>query len=328
MKRRPFILSCFACATAALAVCSAGPALAAQNYPERPIRLLLPVTPGGGTDIVARLVGQKLGTILGQPIVVENHGGAGGTIAEEMAARAKPDGYTLIVVTASHATNPSLYKKLPYDTIKDFAPITQLTTQPYLFVVNPSLPVHTVKEFVAYARKKTGGISYASSGTGLLGHLGMEQLKSLAHFPGVHVPYKGAGPALIDTAAGHTQAFFPTIVSGLPFVKKGKLRAIAVTSAERLDLLPDVPTIAESGYPGFVVNGWYGLLAPGGTPPDIIKRLHDAVVQVLNMPDVRKKIAADGAEPVGSSPEVFSAYIKSEMKKWGDVVHKAGLTAQ
>jgi tripartite-type tricarboxylate transporter receptor subunit TctC len=328
MKRCLSYFSCSAYALGVLAFCVTGAAGAAQGYPEHAIRLILPVTPGGGTDMVARLISQKLGALLGQPVVVENHGGAGGTIAEEMVAHAKPDGYTLLVTTAAHATNPSLVNHLPYDTLKDFAPVTQLTSQPYLFVVNPDLPVHNVKEFVMYAQKKPGGISYASSGTGLLGHLGMEQLKVLAHFQGVHVPYKGAGPALIDTTAGHTQAFFPTVVSGLPFVKEGKLRAIAVTSAKRLDLLPEVPTVAESGYPGFTVNGWYGMLVPGGTPPDIVKRLHDATVQVLNMPDVRKQIAADGATPVGNTPEEFGTYIQSEMKKWGDVISKAGITAQ
>ncbi|MPS25768.1 MAG: tripartite tricarboxylate transporter substrate binding protein [Alcaligenaceae bacterium] len=293
------------------------------GYPERPIRLVLPVAPGGGTDIVSRIVAEKLAAGLGQSVIVENRGGAGGNIAAEMVARAKPDGYTLLVVTASHATNPNLYRNLPFDTLKDFIPITQLTSQPYLFVVNPQLPVKSVPQFVAYA-KKTPGVTYASSGSGLLGHLGMEQLKMLAGFDAIHVPYKGASPALVDTIAGHTQAFFPTVVSGLPFVRDGKVRVIGVTSSKRLSLLPDVPTVAEAGYPDYSVYGWYGLLAPAGTPKEIIDRLHDETVKVLGMADVRAKIAADGAEPIGSTPEQFDAYIRSEMERWGVVIKQSG----
>jgi tripartite-type tricarboxylate transporter receptor subunit TctC len=298
--------------------------VAAQSvYPDHSIRLILPVTPGGGTDIVARLVGQKLSAALGQPVIVENHGGAGGNIAEAMVAHAKPDGYMLMVVTASHATNPSLFKNLPFDPLKDFAPIIQLTSQSYLFVVNPSVPATTVKQFVEYAQKNKG-ITFASSGTGMLSHLGMEQLKLMAHFEGLHVPYQGAGPALVATMAGQTQTFLPTVVSGLPFVRQGKLRVLAVTGAKRLALLPDVPTIAESGYPGYDVSGWYGMLTTAGTPKAVIDKLHDETVKVLNLPDVKAKIAADGAEPVGNTTAEFDAYLRSEVIKWGKVVKASG----
>jgi len=320
-RSSPFAL--LACVAALLLAVVATPATAQGKYPERPIRMVLPVTPGGGTDIVSRLIAQKLSDAMGQPVVIENRGGAGGNIASEIVAKAPPDGYTLLVVTAAHATNPSLYKTMPFDTLKDFIPITQLTSQPYLLVVNSKVPAKTVKEFVAYAQQSKG-ITYASSGTGLLGHLGMEQLRTLANFQAVHVPYKGAAPALADTVAGHVQALFPTVVSGTPFVKQGQVRALGITSAKRLSLLPDVPTIAESGYPGFEVSGWYGLLAPAGTPREIIRRLHEETVKVLALQEVKDKIAADGAEPLGSTPEQFDAYIRTEIVKWAKVVKESG----
>ena len=311
-----------------LAVAATG-ALAADkatSFPTRPIRLVLPVPPGGGTDIIARTIAQYLAPALGQPVIIDNKPGAGGNLAEDIVAKSTPDGYTLAVVTAAHATNPKLYEKLSYDPLKDLVPITQLTSQPYLFVVNNNVPAKTVPEFVAWAKKKDA-VTYASSGSGLLGHLGMEEFKLRAGFKTIHIPYKGAAPALTDTMGGQTEAFFPTVVSGLPQVKAGKLRAIAVTSAKRSPLLPDVPTVAESGYPGFEVNGWYGLLAPAGTPPEIIARLHDEVVKVLALPEVREKIAADGAEPVGNTPTEFDAYIRSEAVKWAKVIKESGAKA-
>jgi len=302
----------------------ATPACAGEApFPNRPIRFVLPVTPGGGTDTIARIVGQKLSLALGQPVVVDNRPGAGGNIAEELVAHSPPDGYTLAVVTASHATNGSLYSKLSYDPLKDLIPITQFTSQPYLFVVNPAVPAKTVSEFVAWAKSRDA-VTYASSGSGLLGHLGMEQFKLLAGFKTIHVPYKGAGPAMIDTISGQTEAFFPTVVSGLPFAKQGKVRALAITSAKRSPLAPEIPTLSESGYPGFEVNGWYGLLAPAGTPPAIVKILHDACVAVLAMPEVRAQIAADGAEPVGNTPEEFDAYIRDQATRWAKVVAASG----
>lgn len=299
----------------------------AQPYPTKSVRIVVGLAPGGGTDIITRLVGQKLAGVLGQQIVVDNRPGAGGNVAAELVARAAPDGYTLIVVTASHAVNPSLYKKMGYDPIKDFVPITQLTSQPYLFVVNPSVPAKSVKEFVALAKTAKTGITYASSGAGLLGHLGMELLRTQAAFKAVHVPYKGAGPALIDTVAGQVDAFFPTIISGLPQVKAGRVRAIAVTTLKRSPLLPEVATVAEQGYPGYEVNGWYGLLAPAGTPADVVGQLNREVAKVLAMADIKAKMQGDGAEPVGNPADQFGRYIESEMAKWAKVVKDSGARA-
>jgi tripartite-type tricarboxylate transporter receptor subunit TctC len=292
----------------------------AENiYPNRPIRIVLPVSVGGGTDIVTRIIAQQLSKILGESVIVDNKPGSGGNLAADLVAHAKPDGYTLIVVTASHATNSNLYKKLSYDPINDFSPISQLTSQPYLFVINNNVPAKTIKEFIVFAQNNTN-INYASSGKGLLGHLGMEQLKMAGNFDATHIPYKGAGPALIDTVAGHVHAFLPTIVSGLPFAKQGQVRLIAVTSPNRLPSLPNIPTIAESGFPGYEVLGWYGLLAPAGTPKLIITKLNEAVKQALNNPEVREKISADGADPVGSSPEQFEEFLSKERIRWAKII--------
>jgi tripartite-type tricarboxylate transporter receptor subunit TctC len=304
------------------------PARAAESaYPNRQIMIVLPVTPGGGTDMVVRIIGIKLADRLKQTVLIENKPGAGGNIAAEYVARRPPDGYTLLAVTASHATNPSIYKHMSYDPIRDFAPITQLTSQPYLFVVNPSVPAHNVKEFVAWAKSRPNGFTFASSGTGLLGHLGMEMFDGLADIKGVHVPYKGAGPALVDTIGGQVNAFFPTVVSGGPQVKQGTLRAIGVTGRTRLPTFPDVPTVAEQGYPNFEVLGWYGLLAPAGTPKPIVDLLNKSIVEVLHDPEVVAHIKADGAEPVGSTPEEFAALIRSEKERWAKVVQSSGLPA-
>lgn len=297
----------------------------AQNtYPNRPIKIVLPVSAGGGTDIVTRNIAQQLSKILGESVIVDNKPGAGGNLAADQVAHAKPDGYTLIVVTASHATNSSLYKKLSYDPIKDFLPISQLTSQPYLFVVNNNVPAKTIKEFIAFAQTNKN-TNYASSGKGLLGHLGMEQLKMAGNFDATHIPYKGAGPALIDTVSGHVHAFLPTIVSGLPFAKQGQVRLIAVTSPNRLPSLPNIPTIAESGFPGYEVLGWYGLLAPVGTPRQVIIKLYEAVKQALNNPEVKEKMSADGADPVGSTPEQFEEFLSKERIRWAKIIKASGI---
>ena len=309
------------CFAAAGACCS--PAVA-QNFPLKPVRIVVGLAPGGGTDIVARMVGQRLGAATGQQVIIDNRAGASGNIAAEIVAKAPADGYTLIVVTASHAINPSLFPKMNYDPLADFSAITQLTVQPYLFVVNPRVPAKAVKEFIALAKGRKGGLTYASSGAGLLGHLGMELLKTQASFEAVHVPYKGAGPALIDTIAGQVDAFLPTIISGLPQVKSGKVRAIGVTTLKRAAVLPEVPTVAEQGFPGYEVSGWYGLLAPAGAPNDVIVYLNREVAKVLHSPEGRERLAAEGAEGVGNSPEQFSAYLRSEMAKWGGVVKRSG----
>jgi len=308
--------------------CLQATAVFAQAFPAKPVRIVVGLAPGGGTDIITRMVGQKLSVAINQQVVVDNRAGAAGNIAAELVAKAPPDGYTLIVVTASHAVNPSLYKKLGYDPIKDFTPITQLTSQPYLFVVHPSVPVKNVKEYIALSKTRKGGLTYASSGSGLLGHLGMELLMSQGNFRGTHVPYKGAGPALLDTMAGQVDAFLPTIISGLPFAKSGKVRAIGITSTKRSTLLPEVATVAEQGFPGFEVSGWYGMLAPAGLPKEVLAVLYGETAKVLRQQDIKDRMAGDGAEPVGSTPEEFAAYLQSETVKWAKVVKLSGASAE
>ncbi len=312
----------------AIALLAVAASAGAQSWPAKPIRLVLPVAPGGGADTIARLVSQKVGAAVGQPFIIDNRGGAGGNIAAEIVARAEPDGHTLVMVLSSHTINPSLYKKLNYDPAKDFTPITLLARSPFLLVVHPSLPVRNVKEFIALSRKTPGGLPYASSGSGLLAHLAMELLKSIGKFEATHIPYKGTGPAMMDTVAGHVVANFPTMISGLANVRAGRLRAIGVTSRERSPLLPDVPTIAEQGFPDYEVNGWYGWLAPAGTPVPIVARLHEEAAKAVRMKDVSEKLGSDGAIPIGSTPEGFTRFIAAETQKWAKVVKQSGATAQ
>lgn len=310
------------------ALLALAPLAAAQNYPTKPIRLVLPVAPGGGADIIARTVSQKVGTALGQQFLVDNRGGAGGNIAAEIVAKAEPDGHTLVMVLSSHAINVSLYKKLNYDPVRDFTPISLLATSPFLLVVHPSVPARNVKEFIALSRATKGGLSYASSGSGLLAHLAMELLKNLGKFEATHIPYKGTGPAMMDTMAGHVATNVPTLISGLQNVKAGRLRAIGVTSRQRSVLLPEVPTIAEQGFPDYEVNGWYGWLAPAGTPPKIVALLHEETARAVRTNDVRERLAADGAVALGSTPDEFARFIQSEMTKWAKVVKFSGATAE
>ena len=305
-------------------LCCIVTAASAQGYPGKPIRLVLPVAPGGGADVIARTISQKVGAALGQQFFIDNRGGAGGNIAAEIVAKAAPDGYTLVMVLSSHTINQSLYKKLNYDPIKDFTPISLLATSPFLLVVHPSVPVRNVKEFIALSRTTKGGLPYASSGSGLLAHLAMELLKSLGQFEATHIPHKGTGPAMMDTVAGHVAANFPTMISGLQNVKAGRLRALAVTSRQRSALLPDVPTVAEQGFADYEVNGWYGWLAPAGTPARIITLIHEEAAKAVRMSDVRDRLVADGAIPVGSTPEEFARFIQSEMVKWSKVVKSSG----
>ncbi len=299
-----------------------------QAYPQKPIRLVLPVPPGGGSDIIVRIVAQRLAAALGQQLVIDYRGGAGGNIAAEIVAKAAPDGYTLLWVNTGIATNVSLYKKINYDPIRDFTAITQLTSQCYLFVVHPSVPVKNVQEFIALSKTRKGGLAYASTGAGSLPHLGMELLKTQGRFEGTHVPYKGAGPALIDVIGGQVDVMFPTIISGAPFVKIGKLRAVAVTSLKRAPLLPAVATVSEQGFAGFEVNGWFGMVAPAGTPREAISLLNAEITRTLRLPDVAERLTGDGAVAVGNTPEEFAAYIKSEMAKWEAVIRQSGATAE
>ncbi len=314
-------------AVAALLIALPALNAAAQGYPVKPIRLVLPVAPGGGSDIIVRIVTQKVAAAINQQFVIDYRGGANGNIAHDLVAKAPADGYTLLWVNAGFATNVSLYRKLNHDPVKDFTPITQLTSQSYVFVVHPSVPVKSVKEFVALSHARKGGLVYASTGAGSLPHLGMELFKIQARIPGTHIPYKGAGPALIDVIGGQVDAMMPTMIAGTPFVKSGKLRALAITSAKRSALLPGVPTIAEQGYPGFEVSGWFGMLAPAGTPKEAIVLLNAEIVKALKLPEVAERLTGDGAAAVGNTPAEFGAYIKAEMAKWGPVIKASGATA-
>jgi tripartite-type tricarboxylate transporter receptor subunit TctC len=301
------------------------PAAAQTTYPEKPIRLVVGFPPGSNPDTVARLLGQKLAEALGQPIVVENIAGAAGSIGADRVAKAVPDGYTLGLLSQPQlAVNPSLYK-LPYDPIKDFAPVSQIATSPFLLVVHNALPAKTVKAFVSVAKAQPGGFTFASAGTGSTPHLAAELFKSVAGLDMRHVPYKGVGPATPDLLGGRvTMIFFPISV-GLPLVREGKLHALGVTSLRRSSAIPELPTIAESGYPGFEVQSWNGLLTPIATPAPIVRKLYLETIKALAHPDLRAKLAELGLETIGNSPDEFAALIKSEIPKWAKVIKEAGI---
>ena len=299
----------------------------AQNYPDRPVRMIVPFAPGGGTDIVSRLVAQRLADSIKQSVVVDNRAGGAGNIGAELVARANPDGYTLLVGSATIlAVNPVIFK-VAYNPSRDFAPITLLGSQPHLMVVHPSLPANSVREFVNLAKEKSLKLNYGSSGTGGPAHLGGELFKIVAGVDMLHIPYKGTGPAVIDLVGGQLQVGLLSLASSMPHVKSGRLKALAVTSPKRAVVAPELPTIAESGYPGFEVRSWYGLLAPVGTPKAIIDKLSSQIAAVLRQPEVIAKLASDGAEPGGDTPAEFAAYIKSEAERWGKVVKTAGIRA-
>ena len=309
-----------ACAFVCSAVC-------AQTYPTKPVRLIVAAAPGGGSDFVARLLAQQLSPALGQPVVIDNRAGAGGNIAAELTAKAPPDGYTLIVVANSHASSVSLYRKLSYDPVKDFAPITQLTANFFFLTVHPSSPAKTVKEFVAFAKSKKGELTYASAGSGQGAHLGMELFKMLAGFDAVHVPFSGIGPATTALLGGQVNVALLTAPSTVPLMKVGKLRVLGVTGPKRLALLPEVPTVAESGYPGYEVNNWQGLLAPAGTPKEIVAKIYREIAKGLKAPDVVERFAGVGTEPVGSPPQEFAAFLQAEIAKWAKVIKQSGARA-
>ena len=314
------LLSRFAIAAALLAPLAAQ----AQDYPARPVRVVVPFPPGGGTDIVARLVTQKLGERLGANFVIDNRSGAGGTIGTEIVAKSPPDGYTLAVVSGSHAINPSLYRKLGYDAARDFAPVTLIVSGPGLLVVHPSVPAKTVKELIAVAKARPGQLHYASAGNGTPPHLAAELFKTMTGVNMVHVPYKGNTFAFTDLVAGQVSVSFPTIPSALPLVRSGRLRALAVTSARRSAVLPDVPTIAESGVPGYDSASWFGMLAPAGTPAAITTKLQQETARILQLPDIRKRFLDQGLDPVGDTPQEFAAFIGVEIAKWSKVVAASG----
>ena len=299
----------------------------AQNYPNRPVRIIVGFLPGGSTDIMVRLVTPGLIDAFHQQFVIDNRPGANSNIGNELAAKSLPDGYTLLGVSASFSINVSLYPKMGYDPVRDFAPITRIAAVHNVLVVHPSLPVKTVKELVALIKARPGQLVFASSGSGSTSHLAAELLKmSAGGLDAVHVPYKSGPPALIDLVSGQVQMLIATMPSTLPYIQSGRLRAIAVASARRAQPLPAVPTFIESGYPGFEVSAWNAMLAPAGTPPEIVNRLNAAVVKTVQTPAVREKLLAQGAEPIGDSPEHFGAYLKAEVAKWAKVIKASGAT--
>ena len=296
----------------------------AQSYPVKPIRLVLPYPPGGGTDVIARPLAQKLTEQLGQQVIVDNRGGAGGNIGMEFVAKSPADGYTLLfALTAQYAVNPSLYPKLPYDPVRDYAPISLLANAPYLLVVHPALPAKSVAELVALVKARPGQLSYSSSGNGSGAHLAGEMLRSLAHVEIVHVPYKGAGPAMPDLIAGQVQLSFITYTAAGPHIKTGRLRALGVTTAKRSPTLLDLPAIGETvaGYDSAV---WYGFAAPAGTPLEIVSKLNTEVLRVLAAPDFLSRITLEAVSPIGSTPEEFGSFMKSEIVRWAKVVKESG----
>lgn len=322
LKQPCFRSGAMLCALAAIA--AHAPA-GAQVYPQKPVRLVVGVPAGGTTDVVARLVGQKLGEQLGQQVVIENRGGAGGNIGAELVAKAPPDGYTLFLATIGTMTiNPSLYSKMPFDTLRDFAAISQLTSMPQLLVVHPSVPVKTVKELIAYAKSRPGQLNFASGGAGTAIHLAGELFKTMAGVDMVHIAYKGSAPAMTDLIGGQVSLMFDQILTSLPHAQGGKLRALAVTTEKRSPAAPQIPTIAEAALPGYAVTTWHGLLAPAGTPRDVVNRLSGEAARALQSPDIRDRFASQGVDPVSSTPEAFAAMMKAELEKWRRVIAASG----
>jgi len=324
MRTRAAVFACIA----TLAGSGAGSALA-QNYPTRVVRIVVPQAPGAQSELFARMLGQKLSESLGQSVINDPRPGAGGAIGAEVAARAAPDGYTLLFGTNStHGSNPALYAKLPYDAVRDFAPIALTVGMPYVLSVHPSLPVASLKQLIALAKSKPGQLYYASAGNGSTHHLSGELFKSMARINIVHVPYKGGPPATAATVGGEVSMLFNTVGSVQPSVKSGRLRALAVTTTSRSGALPDVPTMAEAGLPGFQMQSWFGLLAPAGTPRPIISRLNAETNKALNTPEMKSAIATMGANVMSGSPEQFADHIKSEIGRIGEIVKAAGIKAE
>ncbi len=312
-----------------LALCAIFPAAAyAAAYPTKPIRLIVPFPPGGGNDVIARVVGKQLSERWNQQVVIDNRGGANGMVGLSLLAQAAPDGYTLAVGAAGPlAVNPSLYSKMPYDSLKSFAPVTNMVNFPLLLVAHPSLPAKSVKELIALAKAQPGKLNFASPGSGNSGHLAGELFNSMAGVKIVHVPYKGAGPAIADLIGGQVQMMYSSIPSVLPHVQAGKLNALAIGSAKRLPTLPNIPTIAESGVPKYEAYSWVGMVAPAGTPGDIVAKLNREIIDILKVKQVADSLNQQGAVPDYQSPEAFRAYIKAEIAKWGAVVRAANIRA-
>ncbi len=300
-------------------------AAAQSGYPVKPVRLIVGQAPGGATDVVARLVAPRFGELLGQTVVVENRTGAAGSIGAAFVAKSPPDGYNLLVISSSYAINPGLYKELPFDPVKDLAPVTLIAEAPFLLVVHPSMPVRSVKELVAMAKAKPGTLNFASGGNGSSGQLAGELFKYLAKVDLVHIPYKGAGPALVDVIAGQVHMTFGSVLSSLGHVKSGRLRALGVTSARRSVAAPQLPTLAEAGVKGYRTTTWYGLLAPANTPAGIINRLVSDLQKAIDSPDIKNRILADGAEPAAGTPRQFQDFLASEMTRAREIIQRAGV---
>jgi tripartite-type tricarboxylate transporter receptor subunit TctC len=308
----------------ACALLPAWSASAAQTYPDKPIRLIVPQPPGGTSDILGRAFAQRLAENLHQQVIVDNRAGASGTIGTDLAAKSTPDGYTLVFIYTTHATTPAIYGKLPYDPVADFAPITILTAAPLFLVVHPKIPVTTVKELIAYAKTRPGELNFSSAGNGSGSHLAGELFNMMTGVKLTHIPYKGSGPAITELIGGQVQLMFAGIVPIDPHVKAGRVRGIAVSSAQRTASLPQVPTIAESGLPGFEVVGWYGILAPARTPAAIVDRLYRELLAILRTPEIRDRLTREGAEPVGNTPAEFTAFLKADIARWAKVIKAAG----
>ncbi len=310
---------------ATVAAWSSPLAAQAPAYPTRPVKIVVGFPAGGASDVVARAVGAKLSERLGQPVVVDNRPGAASNIGSEVVAKSAPDGYTVLLGTISLSINPSLYKNLPYDPLKDLTPVTQISSAPFLLVVNANVPIHSVAELIATARAAKDPLNYASAGNGSGAHLFMELFKSMANVPLTHIPYKGAAPAMTDVLGGQVPLTFDNIITTLPLVKAGKLRALAVSTKTRSVVAPDIPTLAEAGVPGFDATSWFGLFVPAGTPREIVDKLHVETVEALKDPRVREALLGVGSEPVGSTPAAFASFYRAELDKWAKVVRSAGV---
>jgi tripartite-type tricarboxylate transporter receptor subunit TctC len=301
----------------------------AQNWPAKPIRFIVPFTPGGGNDTIARLVGQKLSAALGQQVIVDTRAGAGGTIGAEAAARSAPDGYTVFLAgVATHGINPNLRSKLPYDAVKDFQPVSLIASAPLIVVVHPSLPVRNTRDLIALAKSKPGQVTYASNGAGGSSHMAVELYNMMTGTKMLHVPYKGLSPALTDLISGQVQVMFSSAVAMLPQVKSGRLRAIAMTGAKRSPALPDVPTVAESGVPGYETGSWYGVVVPAGTPKPVVGRLAQEIAAISKSPEINQRLVEDAAIPVGSTPDEFGAFIRKELARWAKVVQQGHISVE
>lgn len=312
-----------------LLFCSISGAATAQTWPSRPLRLVIPFTPGGGADFAGRVIARELSEEFKQPVVVENRAGAGGTIAPDNVAKSPADGYSMVLGhVGGIAVAPHMYKKLPFDPIKDLAPVAPVVNGLSVVVVNPALPVKTVRELIAYAKANPNQLSFGSAGTGTDTHLAGELFKTMTGTNMTHVPYKGGAPAMLDLIAGNVQLSFASVASTIGYIQTGRLRALGMTGVKPFEGLPGVPTVSESGVPGYEINNWYGIFVPAGTPEDIIRRLNAAVIKAVQNPDVRAKLIAAGLEPMWSTPAEFSAYVRSETTKWGKIVRDSGATAE